>query len=71
MRVHAPRGHHNPHLTDTIRQLRRRLEPNRRFSFQIGRRIGESHAGNAEAAGALMREHMDIQRRNFGRVLPV
>ena len=78
MRFHEAlyEGTHNRHLADTIRQLRRRLEPYRRFSFQIGRRIGESHAehgriaklvcdGNPEAAGALMREHMDIQRRNF------
>ena len=78
MRFHEAlyEGTHNQHLADTIRQLRRRLEPYRRFSFQINRRIGESHDehgriaklvcdGNPEAAGALMREHMDIQRRNF------
>jgi len=69
-------GTHNPHLAAMIRQLRRRLEPYRRFSFQIGRRIEESHAehgriaklicdGNPESAGALMREHMDLQRHNF------
>lgn len=57
-------------LADTIRQLRRRLEPYRRFSFQIGRphrRIARPHGriaklvgdGNAQLAGALMREHMD------------
>lgn len=69
-------GTHNPHLIAMIRQLRRRLEPYRRFSFQISRRINESHAehgriaklicdGNPEAAGALMREHMDLERHNF------
>lgn len=69
-------GAHNPYLGSSIRLLRRRLEPYRRFSFQIGRRIAESHAehgrisrlisdGNQEAAGALMREHMDIRRQNF------
>ena len=69
-------GAHNAHLAAMIRQLRRRLEPYRRFSFQIGRRIAESHAehdriaklicdGNSESAGALMREHMDLQRHNF------
>lgn len=69
-------GTHNAHLAAMVRQLRRRLEPYRRFSFQIGRRIPESHAehgriarligdGNPEAAGALMREHMDLQRHNF------
>jgi DNA-binding GntR family transcriptional regulator len=70
-------GTHNECLGETIRLLRRRLEPYRRFSFQIGRRIEESHAehgriaqlicdGDPEAAGALMREHMDIHRQNFG-----
>ena len=69
-------GTHNPHLAEMIRLLRRRLEPYRRFSFQIGRRIEESHAEhgriaklicdrNQEAAGALMREHMDLQRNSF------
>jgi DNA-binding GntR family transcriptional regulator len=69
-------GTHNPYLANMIRLLRRRLEPYRRFSFQIARRIEESHAehsriaklisdSNQEAAGALMREHMDLQRRNF------
>ncbi len=82
MRFHEAlyEGTHNPHLGNMIRQLRRRLEPYRRFSFQIGRRIEESHAehgritklvcdANAEASGALMREHMDIQRQNFNDFL--
>lgn len=70
-------GTHNECLGATIRLLRRRLEPYRRFSFHIGRRIEESHSehsriaqficeGNSEDAAALMREHMDIQRQNFG-----
>lgn len=79
MRFHAAiyDGTHNECLGETIRLLRRRLEPYRRFSFQIGRRIEESHAehghiaqlirdGDPEAASALMREHMDIHRQNFG-----
>lgn len=82
MRFHEAiyNGTHNPYLGDMMRQLRRRLDPYRRFSFQITRRIEESHAehgriakliteGNPEAAGALMREHMDIQRQNFDEFL--
>jgi len=69
-------GTHNEYLIATIRALRRRLEPYRRLSFQIKRRLGESHVehgrivrlvadGDGEAAALEMRTHMDIQRRNF------
>lgn len=69
-------GAHNEFLSNTIRQLRRRVDPYRRFSFQIPRRTVESHAehgrivelivsGDAEGASQVMREHMDLQRSNF------
>jgi DNA-binding GntR family transcriptional regulator len=75
-------GTHNLHLAAMIRQLRRRLEPYRRFSFLIDRRIPESHAehgrivkliseANSEAAGALMREHMDLHRQNLDEFVKV
>jgi DNA-binding GntR family transcriptional regulator len=74
------RGSQNEVLQQQVRALRKRLDPYRRYSFQLPNRIGESHAehaqiiesiveGDSERAEAQMRSHMDIHRPNFSDYL--
>ncbi len=73
------RGSQNEVLEQQVRALRKRLEPYRRYSFQLPNRIEESHAehtqiiasiikGDSESAEAQMRSHMNIQRPEFLRL---
>lgn len=70
------RGTQNEFLEGELRSIRSRLQPYRRFSFQIGNRIRESYAehesiihhilrGDEERARDEMLQHMNIQRPNF------
>jgi DNA-binding GntR family transcriptional regulator len=74
------RGGQNDVLQQQVRALRKRLEPYRRYSFQLTNRIEESHAehaeiiksiveGDSEKAEAQMRSHMNIHRSNFSDYL--
>lgn len=74
------RGCQNEILQQHVRSLRKRLEPYRRYSFQLPNRIEESHAehaeiiksiveGNSDRAEAHMRSHMNIHRSNFSDYL--
>jgi DNA-binding GntR family transcriptional regulator len=74
------RGSQNDVLQQHVRALRKRLDPYRRYSFQLPNRIGESHAehaqiiesiveGDSAGAEAQMRSHMDIHRPNFSDYL--
>lgn len=74
------KGSQNEVLEQQVRALRKRLEPYRRYSFQLANRIEESHAehaqiiasivkGDSESAEEQMRSHMNIQRANFSDYL--
>lgn len=74
------RGSQNQILEQQVRALRKRLEPYRRYSFQLPNRIEESHAehagiiksiveGSPEGAEVQMRSHMNIHRPNFSDYL--
>ena len=67
------KGAHSPFLSDTTRNVRRRLAPFRRAQFEGPARLTKSHAehglvieaierGDAEAAEAAMRSHIGVVR---------
>lgn len=74
------RGTQNEFLDRELRWIRSRLQPYRRFSFQIGNRIRESYEehetivrhilrGEEQEARDEMLRHMNIQRPNFADLM--